>query len=154
MQKTLSLFHSIKKPTIAGSGPVPLLLLLHGLGDSESGFLGLASSLDGRFFCVSARAPHAFGSEGFAWFHVDFSRGVPAVDSSQAESSRLVLLGFIDDHVEAYGLDSKRVFVVGFSQGAMMGLSLAPVSGEIVAELVDGAPSRFDLTLLSPDRYA
>ena len=37
---------------------------------------------------------------------------------------------------------------------AMMGLSLAPVSGEIVAELVDGAPCRFDLTLLSPDRYA
>jgi len=37
---------------------------------------------------------------------------------------------------------------------AMMGLSLAPVSGEIAARLVSGEPAGFDLALLSPDRYA
>jgi len=37
---------------------------------------------------------------------------------------------------------------------AMMGLSLAPVTGELAAQLVDGEPPRFDLTLLAPDRYA
>jgi len=37
---------------------------------------------------------------------------------------------------------------------AMMGLSLAPITGQIAAELVDGEPSAFDLTMLSPDRYA
>jgi D-amino-acid dehydrogenase len=37
---------------------------------------------------------------------------------------------------------------------AMMGLSLAPVTGELVAQLVDGEPPRFDLHLLAPDRYA
>jgi D-amino-acid dehydrogenase len=37
---------------------------------------------------------------------------------------------------------------------AMMGLSLAPVTGEIVARLVAGEPSGFDLQLLSPDRFA
>jgi len=36
----------------------------------------------------------------------------------------------------------------------MMGLSLAPVTGELVGELADGEPPRFDLTLLAPDRYA
>jgi len=37
---------------------------------------------------------------------------------------------------------------------AMMGLSLAPVTGEVVARLVDGEPAGFDLRLLDPDRWA
>lgn len=37
---------------------------------------------------------------------------------------------------------------------AMMGLSLAPVTGDLVAQIVDREPPRYDLTLLSPDRYA
>ena len=35
---------------------------------------------------------------------------------------------------------------------AMMGLSLAPVTGELAAQLVDHEPPRFDLHLLSPER--
>jgi len=37
---------------------------------------------------------------------------------------------------------------------AMMGLSLAPSTGEIVAQLIDGAPPGLDLRLLDPDRWA
>ena len=37
---------------------------------------------------------------------------------------------------------------------AMMGLSLAPVTGEIAAQIADGEPPRFDLRLLAPDRFA
>jgi len=37
---------------------------------------------------------------------------------------------------------------------AMMGLSLAPVTGEIVGRIVDGEPAGFDIRLLSPDRWA
>ena len=35
---------------------------------------------------------------------------------------------------------------------AMMGLSLAPVTGELAAQLADHEPPRFDLKLLAPDR--
>lgn len=37
---------------------------------------------------------------------------------------------------------------------AMMGLSLAPVTGRIVADLATDTPTDIDLTLLSPDRFA
>jgi len=37
---------------------------------------------------------------------------------------------------------------------AMMGLSLGPVSGRIVANLLAGEAAGFDLQMLSPDRYA
>jgi D-amino-acid dehydrogenase len=36
---------------------------------------------------------------------------------------------------------------------AMLGLSLAPVTGQIVAEIVEGREPKFDLEPLSPDRY-
>lgn len=36
---------------------------------------------------------------------------------------------------------------------AMMGVSLAPITGKLVAELLTGSPPSFDLSLLHPDRY-
>lgn len=37
---------------------------------------------------------------------------------------------------------------------AMMGLSLGPITGKLMAELLSGETPQFDLSLLSPDRYA
>ena len=37
---------------------------------------------------------------------------------------------------------------------AMMGMSLSPITGQIVSEIVSGEKPAFDLSLLSPDRYA
>ena len=37
---------------------------------------------------------------------------------------------------------------------AMMGLSLAPITGKLVGEILCGEETSFDLSLLSPDRYA
>jgi len=37
---------------------------------------------------------------------------------------------------------------------AMMGLSLGPITGQLIAQILSGEPPEFDLSLLSPDRYA
>jgi D-amino-acid dehydrogenase len=37
---------------------------------------------------------------------------------------------------------------------AMMGLSLGPITGKLVSEIITGENPSFDLTLLDPDRYA
>ena len=37
---------------------------------------------------------------------------------------------------------------------AMMGLSLAPITGELAAQCVEGEPPRIDVRLLAPDRFA
>jgi D-amino-acid dehydrogenase len=37
---------------------------------------------------------------------------------------------------------------------AMMGMSLGPVTGQLIAEVLSGEAPRIDLTLVSPDRYA
>ena len=37
---------------------------------------------------------------------------------------------------------------------AMMGLSLGPITGRLMAQVLSGEPPQFNLSLLSPDRYA
>jgi D-amino-acid dehydrogenase len=44
---------------------------------------------------------------------------------------------------------------LSFAAGhAMMGLSLGPITGKLMAQVLSGEPPEFDLSLLSPDRYA
>jgi phospholipase/carboxylesterase len=136
MEKALSLVHVIREPSVPDGDSPPLLLLLHGLGSNEGDLIGLASELDGRFFSVSARAPYAMGGDSFAWFGVQFGPGEPVIQAEEAERSRLALLRFIDELVAAYGLDAARVYLLGFSQGAIMGLGLALTAPEEVAGVV------------------
>ena len=46
---------------------------------------------------------------------------------------------------------SNLILVTGH---AMMGMSLSPITGKIVSEIVSGEKPAFDLSLFSPDRYA
>jgi len=136
MRQDLSLVHAISEPTLPAGGPPPLLLLLHGLGSNEGDLIALASRLDGRFFSVSARAPYVLGRGSYAWFHVQFDPAGPVIEAGEAEGSRLVLLRLIDELVAAYALDAGKVYLMGFSQGAIMSLGLALTAPEKVAGVV------------------
>ncbi|MEO8353828.1 MAG: FAD-dependent oxidoreductase, partial [Chthoniobacteraceae bacterium] len=44
---------------------------------------------------------------------------------------------------------------LSFATGhAMMGLSLGPITGRLMAEILSDEPASIDISLLSPDRYA
>lgn len=151
VDKQLSLVHLVREPSAKTESPPPMLLLLHGVGSYEGDLMDLAPYLDGRFFVVSARAPIAIGPGSFAWYHVVFSGDDRVVqDPGEGKRSRELILKFIDECVAAYGLDSNGVYLVGFSQGAIMSLSTALfrpekvagvvlMSGRVVPELVDDA---------------
>lgn len=123
--QNLSLVHKVLEPrTKLGKRP-PLLLLLHGIGSNEDDLFSLAPYLDGRFLVASARAPLVMGPGSFGWFNIEFTPQGFVADLRQAEQSRALLLKFIDELVETYEADSACVFLMGFSQGAMMSLSAA-----------------------------
>lgn len=136
---TLSLTHLIREPaggTTAGPPP-PLLLLLHGVGSNERDLMGLAPWLDGRFFVVSARAPITLGYEAYGWFRFEFTpNGLAVMDPAEAESSFRLILRFMAELVDAYDVDPNRRYLVGFSQGTIMGLSVALTHPEKVAGMV------------------
>lgn len=121
--KQLSLTHIVRQPAVPSQGRPPLLILLHGIGSNEQDLMGLAPSLDGRFLMVSARAPITLERGSYAWFHIQFTPSGIVIKPEEAEASRLLILKFVDEVVEAYGADATRVYLMGFSQGCIMSLA-------------------------------
>lgn len=101
----------------------PLLLLLHGVGSNERDLLRLESYFsDSRI--VSVRAPLTLALGRFAWFHVNFTPA-PVHDAAEAETSRQTLITFIDELTMRYGVTHEEVYLLGFSQGAILISSVA-----------------------------
>jgi phospholipase/carboxylesterase len=114
----------------------PLLILLHGVGSNEQDLISLAPLLDPRFHIVSLRAPYELGPGSCAWFHVLFTPQGPRHDAREAEVSRELLIDTIPGLVAATGTDPEQVYLMGFSQGAIMSLYLGLTLPELVAGVV------------------
>jgi phospholipase/carboxylesterase len=112
-----------------------LLVLLHGFGSNEHDLIGLAPYLDPRLHLVSARALYDIGF-GYAWYYL---YGVPGSlqhdDASRARSLE-VLTRFIADLPNRIEADPNQVYLLGFSQGAVMSLNLAMTSPHLVKGVV------------------
>jgi phospholipase/carboxylesterase len=133
---SLSLTHLIQPPRQPHAGQPPLLILLHGYGSNEHDLFGLAPYLDARFQIVSARAPHMLMPGGYAWFELGWTATDITINAQQAEQSRALLIGFVAEALAAYGGDPARVYLLGFSQGAIMSASVALTEPELVAGAV------------------
>jgi D-amino-acid dehydrogenase len=57
------------------------------------------------------------------------------------------------DGLPYIGRTRRRANLIVATGHAMMGVTLAPITGKIVAMLLSGEPTPFDLALLAPDRY-
>ena len=122
----LSLVHTVRPAAPAanadGERP-PLLILMHGVGSNERVMAQLAPAFDPRFVMLSVRSPIELGPNAFGWFHVAFSAQGPVIVAKEAEAGWKLLARFIDEAVAEYGADPARVYLGGFSQGAIMALA-------------------------------
>ena len=150
-----SLIHRVRPPQPAKpSDRSPLLLLLHGIGSNEDDLYGLAPYLDARFLIVSARAPLTLGPMSYGWFNIEYTPSGLVADLAQAARSYQLLLKFIDELIARYQPDGGQVYLLGFSQGAMMSLYLAlsdPAKVAGVAALSGRLPAPALEHLAAPD---
>jgi phospholipase/carboxylesterase len=130
---SLSLVHIVREPKRRTGKHPPLLLLLHGVGSNERSMARHADVFDDRFLVVSARSPLVFGPDSFGWFHVSFTADGPKIVAPEAEAGWKQIARFIDELVHRYDVDADRVFVAGFSQGAIMGLAALLTSPQRIA---------------------
>ena len=103
------------------NGNVPILVGLHGAGDTANNFITatlLKSTADQNAFVLLG--PNAYdGGGGGAWFLHD-NEGWPGAGGTTNSLSNDVnlILQILKDTSAAYRIDPKRAFVCGFSRGA------------------------------------
>jgi phospholipase/carboxylesterase len=116
------LAHQLVPPRSPSSRP-PLLLMLHGIGADENDLLPLARAFDPRLLVVAARAPHD-EPPGYRWYQIDWSVVPPRADANEIAAARDLLARYVEELVAEQHVDTERVFLLGFSQGAIMSTTL------------------------------
>ena len=142
-----------------GGPPDSLVILLHGLGADGNDLIGLAGQLGqvapGALF-VSPNAPFPCDMAPFGrqWFSLQDL--TPERILAGVRMAAPVLDGFIDGELSRHGLADDRLVLLGFSQGTMMSLYVAPrrakacagvigysgalIGGEFLAEEIKSKP--------------
>lgn len=133
VQHDAALSHEFVSARRGMPGPSPLLIMLHGFGSNEADLLGLVPYLDERLHIASARGPLRIETDAYGWYRVAHTAGGPIVHEGEEQGSRKRLALFIDEMIEVHCVDPRRVFLLGFSQGATLALSFALTVPERIA---------------------
>lgn len=110
----------------------PTIFALHGLGSNEQNILTLVDDLEDQFILIGIRGNHPQGN-GYAYFHIK-SIGNPVREQFDASIEGLEL--FIDEAVKKYPIDEQEIYLLGFSQGAILSMSLAITMGEKIKGII------------------
>lgn len=119
-----------------------LVVFLHGYGADGADLLGLADVLGPHLPGAAFVAPDAperciGGGFGYQWFPIPWLDGSPqeAAEAGLVAAAR-DLNGFLDARLEEEGLAPEQLVLIGFSQGAMMSLHVAPRRSQAVGGVV------------------
>lgn len=141
-----------RKAARSGKGK-SLVVFLHGYGADGRDLLGLADPLaphlpDTVFVAPDAPEPCAGNPMGYQWFGIPWMDGTSEADAAAGlAQSAADLNAFLDARLAAEGLPPEALALVGFSQGAMMSLHVAPRRDVAVAAVV-----AISGRLLAPER--
>ena len=120
-----SLRHVIFRPDSGGTR-WPTIIAFHGRGTDENDLLPLIEALHlEEYAVISARAPHRFGSGslmgGYTWYEIG-EEGIP--DQGTFLSSVELVRHFMIEIKSGYPIDSEKMFLLGFSQGAVISYAI------------------------------
>ena len=116
--------YSIHFPEINQSN-MPVLFLMHGYGNNEKQFNRLIEELNNKYLIVSMRAPFNFMVIKNRWYEYSISDGDTLSNQTQIDLSTKRIIKTIEQIKEEYNIDEKKIFIGGFSQGAIMSYKLA-----------------------------
>ena len=120
-----NLYYLERKPKINMDKP-PLLILLHGYGSNEQDLFSFAEQLPGALHIVSVRAVYTLQEGSYAWYGIDFEAPEGKFyNIPQAKKSLQILEDFIETLKENLNIDKEKIFLMGFSQGAILSYALA-----------------------------
>ncbi|WP_242198486.1 MULTISPECIES: alpha/beta fold hydrolase [unclassified Pseudomonas] len=98
----------------------PLVIFLHGFGSNEEDLFGIKDALPSTWTYLSARAPMPVDPQGYRWFTKTPGDGDYNGETADLQRSAALIEDFVGKATAKYHTQSDRVFLVGFSQGAIM----------------------------------
>ncbi len=104
----------------ANSEGAPLLIMLHGYGSNEKDLIQIAPALLPEFRYISPRAPQTMDFGMYGWFPLEFTPKGITVDYSAAQKALEHFIHFTEELIHEYRPAGNKVFLMGFSQGAVM----------------------------------
>lgn len=110
----------------------PALFVMHGIGSNEQNMLSLVNGLEDQFFIFSIRG-HLMQPPGFAFFTIE-GYGKPHREVFDQGINKLT--SFIDYASEQYPLDKEKLYLMGFSQGAILAMTLSLTLGNKIKGII------------------
>ncbi|MFT5430096.1 MAG: phospholipase/carboxylesterase [Myxococcota bacterium] len=110
-------YQVIESPDLPADAPI--VLAIHGYGDSATGFSRFVSRLKLPYRFIVPNAPTRRRQGGYSWYRVRTAQAGADVAASTRQLKTLV------DHVRKRWPRAPRPLLIGFSQGAVMGFSMA-----------------------------
>lgn len=102
----------------------PLVIFLHGYGSNEQDLFGMKDELPGSYTYLSVRAPMVMEEGSYQWFRKK-GEGAYNGETDDLKTSGQLLLDFIAKAAQKYHTEPDKVYLVGFSQGAIMSYEVA-----------------------------
>ena len=119
-----------------------LVILLHGYGADGNDLFGLANPLSEHMPDTAFRAPNApqrstMNPMGYQWFPIPWLDGSTDEQRDQGfAEAQTALNAYLDQAMAEEGVTAARTALIGFSQGTMMSLYVAPRRDEQIAGIV------------------
>ncbi|MEH7356873.1 alpha/beta fold hydrolase [Neobacillus drentensis] len=110
----------------------PALFIMHGIGSNEHNMLSLVDGLEEHFYIFSVRG-HLSQGPGFAYFTI---QGYGKPHREVFDDGMDKLTNFITYASEKYPLDLNKLYLLGFSQGAIVSMTLALTLGNKIKGVV------------------
>jgi phospholipase/carboxylesterase len=98
----------------------PLIIFMHGYGGNETNMISFTAALPANYNYLSVRAPLDAHHGGYQWFNQRPDSAYYDGVTTDLKNSGQVLEQFIEQATRKYQTKPSKVFLVGFSQGAMM----------------------------------
>lgn len=111
---------SYLEQTQGGARNQPLVIFLHGFGSNEEDLFGIKDALPSTWTYLSARAPMPVDPQGYRWFTKTTGERDYNGETADLQRSAKLIERFVTQATTKYHTQSDRVFLVGFSQGAIM----------------------------------
>jgi len=127
------LFYSLSEPQEMAEGKsYPAIFVMHGMGSNEQDLPSILQAMKQDYFIFSLRGPIS-QPPGFSFFTIE-RIGVP----HREPFVKIIhdIQEFINEAVEEYPIDANQLYLLGFSQGAILSQSLVTILGNKLAGIV------------------